>query len=129
MLRGARPLMVVLGTTLLHGTLHAQDGRAPFPAAVTTAPTVTSRMPPSRTGPETAPKKPAPRTSMSGAAPKAHGFRFRKAEAGNALAMRWICVGCTAQKRPRPDPDDRSGRSNLPDEPAILDPAQAPVIE
>ena len=66
---------------------------------------------------------------MSGAAPKAHGSSFRKAEAGNALAMRWICVGCTAQKRPRPDSDDRFGRSSLPDEPAILDPAQAPVIE
>ena len=121
--------MIVLGTTLLHGSLHAQDGRAPFPAALTTAPMVTSRTTPSKTGPETASRKAAPRTTTSGAMSKAHGSSFRKAEAGNALAMRWTCVGCTAQKHPRPDSDDRSGRPNVPDEPVILDPAQAPVIE
>lgn len=90
---------------------------------------VTSRTTPSKTGPETASRKAAPRTTTSGAMSKAPGSSFRKAEAGNALAMRWTCVGCTAQKHPRPDLDDRPGRPNVPDEPVILDPAQAPVIE
>ena len=110
MIRGTRPLLIALAAAPLPGALQAQEGLALTPPAA---------MPATKTQPKTRLKVRS----------KAKGFVYRKAEADNARAMRWTCVGCTDRQRLRPDAGARAQDPNGSDEPVIADPARAPVID
>lgn len=115
MIRATRPLLIVLAIMPLPSALHAQEGLALSPAGALPA--------------FEAPTKTRPRP-RSQARAQTKSFDFRRAEAKNLLAMGWTCVGCSDRSRPgRPDAEDRSRDPNDTDEPVIVDPAQAPVIE